>query len=172
MSKVVKNYNSMPRNLNPPSSLTKAADNYFAHEHSKSKRLEKLMETKEKTIVDDKQLQKLILGDTYANSEKQRRVQAHYKANKMVQPLQDLAYPLPKPGHFGHQIQELVIFVHNLNILENLNLIANRYKLRFVVSQAKSDTTYELPIVSKNHFYNESFKIPLSPLGDTTNDQE
>lgn len=43
MNKVVKNYNSMPRNLAPSSSLTKAADNYFANENSKSKRLERLM---------------------------------------------------------------------------------------------------------------------------------
>jgi len=90
----------------------------------------------------------------------------------MVQPLQELVYPLPKPGHFGHHIQEIIIFVHNLNILENLNLIANRYRLRITVPEARGGTFYDIPIASKNHFYNESFKIPLNPLGDTTNDNE
>jgi len=39
MTKVIKNYNSLPKNLVPPSSLTKAAESYFSSEHSKSKRL-------------------------------------------------------------------------------------------------------------------------------------
>lgn len=68
MSKVSRNYNSMPKNLSPSSAITRATEAYFANENSKSKRLEKLMETQEKTIVDDKQLQKIILGDTFSNN--------------------------------------------------------------------------------------------------------
>ena len=81
----------------------------------------------------------------------------------MVQPLKDLSYPLPRPAYFGHSIQELIIFVHNLNILENLSLLAQKYYLRFEVPEARGQSSYEIPIVSKNHFYNESFKIPLMP---------
>ena len=79
--------------------------------------MQKLIEHKDKTVIDDRQLQKIIMGDALVSSEKQQRVQAHYKANKMVQPLKDLSYPLPRPAYFGHSIQELIIFVHNLNIL-------------------------------------------------------
>ena len=81
----------------------------------------------------------------------------------MVQPLKDLSYPLPKPAHFGHSIHELILFVHNLNILENISLMAQKYVLRFEVTEAKGQSTFDIPIVSKNHFYNESFKIPLMP---------
>ena len=89
------------------------------------------MENKDHTIVDDRQLQKIIMGDTFLNSEKQKRIQQHYKSNKMVQPIKEISYPLPKPGHFGHPIHEVIIFLHNLNILENLNLLSQKYVLRF-----------------------------------------
>ena len=41
--------------------------------------------------------------------------------------------------------------------------MAQKYVLRFEVTEAKGQSTFDIPIVSKNHFYNESFKIPLMP---------
>ena len=81
-----------------------------------------------------------------------------------MQPLRDISYPLPKPNYFGHPITDLVLFVHNLNILENINLMAHKYALRFFINEAKQKSVIEIPIQSKNHFYNEAYKIPLHPL--------
>ena len=53
----------------------------------KQKKLEKLVETKEKTIASDRYLQRIILGDTVYTSEQQQKVQAHYQNSKAVQPI-------------------------------------------------------------------------------------
>lgn len=97
-------------------------------------------------------------------------MQAHYQNSKAVQPIREISYPLPKPNYFGHPITEIILFVHNLNILENINLMAQNYSLRFRTLEGKEGK--ELPIVSKNYFYNESFKIPLIPWNEVKPERE
>jgi hypothetical protein len=114
----------------------------------------------------------VILGDTLY-SDKQQRIKNHYRNNKLVQPLSDITYPLPRPGYFGRPVQELVFFVHSLNILENINLMAQKYLLRFEVAEAKGEAkTYDIPIISKNHFYNQGFRVPLEESMDNLRDRE
>jgi hypothetical protein len=54
--------------------MEKGTELYFAGERSKEKKLQKLVNGKEKTIVSDKYLQRIILGDTFSNPEKQKKV--------------------------------------------------------------------------------------------------
>lgn len=84
--------------------MEKSAEAYFASEQNKTKKLQKLVEGKEKTIVSDKYLQRIILGETFSNAEKQQRVEKHYQNNRSVQSLKEIAYPLPRPNYFGYPI--------------------------------------------------------------------
>lgn len=97
--------------------MEKGAELFFQSEKNKDKKLEKLVAGKEKTIASDKYLQRIILGDTFSDPDRQKKVEAHYQNNRTVQSIGQISYPLPRPNYFGHPITEIILFVHNLNIL-------------------------------------------------------
>ena len=68
MDDVAKNFRDLPNNISHPTHITKSVDAYFSSENAKTKRLLKLIENKEKTVIDDRQLQKIIMGDALVNN--------------------------------------------------------------------------------------------------------
>lgn len=141
MQKVYENHHKINITIDFARQMEKFTDAYFTAEQHKTRKLERLVEGKEKTIVSDKYLQRIILGDTLSSAEKQEKIHNHFQNNRSVQSIREITYPLPRPNYFGHPITEIIVFVHNLNILDNLNLMAQKYSLRFTIPEAKSNST-------------------------------
>ena len=53
-----------------------------------------------------------------------------------------------------------------------MSLIAQKYFIRLTIPLSKNNDSIEIPIMSKNHFYNESFKIPLHQLPPSKSDRD
>lgn len=47
--------------------------------------------------------------------------------------IKQLNYPLPEPNYNGHTIIEIILFLHDLHILENINLNLNKYWLKIYI---------------------------------------
>lgn len=65
---------------------------------------------------------------------------------------------MPEPNYNGHTIIEVILFLHDLHILENINLNLNKYWLKVYIPN--SEWQEYIQIMQKSCFYNKSIKIP------------
>ena len=89
-------------------------------------------------FIQDKYLRRMVLGEQKSKVPQEEDGRVHklkvtQNKEESALSLKKLSYPLPRPQNTGHTIIEVIVFLHNLHILDNLNPSTQQYHLRFSV---------------------------------------